>query len=85
MNAGFKLSGWYDIEPDGPEGALTPFSVYCDLSTGEESLLNLIIIGFEGVRFHTYRENQFDTIVLKNAAQHHFTLIRQLQAKIKLV
>ena len=38
MNAGFKLSGWYDIDPDGPEGALTSFSVYCDLSTGNKHL-----------------------------------------------
>ena len=43
MNAGFKFSGWYYIDPDGSEGVLTSFSVYCDLSTGNKHAVSYYI------------------------------------------
>ncbi|XP_072036319.1 uncharacterized protein [Amphiura filiformis] len=33
-SAGFNSSGWYDIDPDGPESPLSSCSVYCDMITG---------------------------------------------------
>ena len=32
-DAGFHTSGTYRIDPDGPSGALAPFSVQCDMVT----------------------------------------------------
>ncbi|XP_072037188.1 uncharacterized protein [Amphiura filiformis] len=32
-SAGFNSSGWYDIDPDGPESPLSSCSVYCDMIT----------------------------------------------------
>ncbi len=32
--AGFNSSGWYDIDPDGPDNPLSSVTVYCNMITG---------------------------------------------------